>query len=70
MFVFKQLFCIHQAEVYLYYFNIYIFFLLGDRRIRVHTLCLPIISDFSKIFNYFDIKATTSLLSKMGMSKK
>lgn len=38
----------------------------GDRRIRVHTMCLPVISDFSSVFHYFDLKATTSLLAKMG----
>ena len=40
----------------------------GDRRIRVHTLCLPVTAEFSNIFNQFDIKATISLLSKMGKS--
>lgn len=39
---------------------------LGDRRIRVHTLCLPVINDFSRVFSFFDVKATASLLAKMG----
>jgi protein transport protein SEC24 len=38
----------------------------GDRRIRVHTLCIPICRDVQQIFGSFDIMASISLLSKMG----
>uniref|UniRef100_A0A914CCA1 Protein transport protein Sec24B n=1 Tax=Acrobeloides nanus TaxID=290746 RepID=A0A914CCA1_9BILA len=41
----------------------------GDRRIRVHTLCLPITSDFSTIFNQFDLKASVSMLAKMASER-
>lgn len=39
---------------------------LGDRRIRIHTLCLPVTKDLSTIFSQFDVKCAISLLSKMG----
>lgn len=38
----------------------------GDRRIRIHTLCLPVTKDLATIFNNFDVKCAVSLLSKMG----
>jgi hypothetical protein len=38
----------------------------GDRRIRVHTLCIPICKDIQQVFGSFDLKASVSLLSKMG----
>ncbi|KAI1703848.1 sec23/Sec24 trunk domain-containing protein [Ditylenchus destructor] len=41
----------------------------GDRRIRVHTLCLPVISDFSRVFHCFDIKASVSMLAKMAADR-
>uniref|UniRef100_A0A915CY19 Uncharacterized protein n=1 Tax=Ditylenchus dipsaci TaxID=166011 RepID=A0A915CY19_9BILA len=41
----------------------------GDRRIRVHTLCVPVLSDFSTIFHYFDVKAAVSLLAKMAAER-
>ncbi|KAI1731914.1 sec23/Sec24 trunk domain-containing protein [Ditylenchus destructor] len=39
----------------------------GERRIRLHTLCLPVVNEVSRIFNSVDIKATTSLLAKMDL---
>lgn len=39
----------------------------GDRRIRVHTLCIPICRDVQQIFGSFDVMASISILSKMGM---
>ncbi|CAJ0579842.1 unnamed protein product, partial [Mesorhabditis spiculigera] len=41
----------------------------GDRRIRVHTLCLPIVSDLTTIYSSFDLKAATSLIVKMGVDR-
>ncbi|VBB27706.1 unnamed protein product [Acanthocheilonema viteae] len=41
----------------------------GDRRIRIHTLCLPITKDLSTIFSQFDVKCAISLLSKMAVER-
>ncbi|GMT24473.1 hypothetical protein PFISCL1PPCAC_15770, partial [Pristionchus fissidentatus] len=41
----------------------------GDRRIRVHTLSLPTTSELSTLFNNVDLKATVSLLAKMGVDR-
>lgn len=41
-------------------------FILGDRRIRVHTMCLPVVSDLTTVYSNFDLKAATSLIVKMG----
>lgn len=38
----------------------------GDRRIRVHTMCVPVTRDVPNIFGSFDTKASISLLAKMG----
>lgn len=39
----------------------------GERRIRVHTLSLPVTNKLSDVFAYADQQAIASLLSKMGM---
>ncbi|CAJ0928548.1 unnamed protein product, partial [Mesorhabditis belari] len=41
----------------------------GDRRIRVHTMCLPVVSDLTTVYANFDVKAATSLISKMGADR-
>ena len=41
----------------------------GDRRIRVHTLALPISSDPQTIYNNLNIDASVSLLAKMAVEK-
>ncbi|CAG9530556.1 unnamed protein product [Cercopithifilaria johnstoni] len=41
----------------------------GDRRIRIHTLCLPVTKDLSAIFSHFDVKCAISLLSKMAVER-
>ncbi|VDN82098.1 unnamed protein product [Brugia pahangi] len=41
----------------------------GDRRIRIHTLCLPVTKDLSTIFSQFDVKCAISLLSKMAVER-
>lgn len=42
----------------------------GDRRIRVHTLCLPTTNDPQTIFNNFDIKAAVSIVAKLGKEEE
>ena len=41
----------------------------GDRRIRVHTLALPISSDPQTIYNNLNIDACISLLAKLAVNK-
>uniref|UniRef100_A0AC35FA64 Uncharacterized protein n=1 Tax=Panagrolaimus sp. PS1159 TaxID=55785 RepID=A0AC35FA64_9BILA len=41
----------------------------GDRRIRVHTMCLPIISDFGSLYERFDVNCSVSLLAKMAADR-
>lgn len=42
-------------------------FLTGERRIRVHTLCLPVVSQLSDVYLGADVQAITGLLANMGM---
>lgn len=39
----------------------------GERRIRVLTSCLPVVSNVGDIFKYADVGAVTNLIAKMGM---
>lgn len=39
---------------------------LGERRIRVHTLCIPVTNQLSEVFSNADQQAVVALLSKMG----
>lgn len=39
---------------------------VGERRIRVHTLCLPVVNSLSDIFAGADVQAMTGLLACMG----
>uniref|UniRef100_A0AC34FRV0 Uncharacterized protein n=1 Tax=Panagrolaimus sp. ES5 TaxID=591445 RepID=A0AC34FRV0_9BILA len=41
----------------------------GDRRIRVHTMCLPIITDFGSLYERFDVNCSVSLLAKMAADR-
>ncbi|MCP9265715.1 Protein transport protein Sec24B [Dirofilaria immitis] len=41
----------------------------GDRRIRIHTLCLPVTKDLTTVFSQFDVKCAISLLSKMAVER-
>jgi len=41
----------------------------GDRRIRVHTLCLPVATELTTLFKYFDVKCAVSLLAKMAAER-
>lgn len=38
----------------------------GKRRIRVHTLCLPVVSQLSDVYAGADVQAITCLLANMG----
>uniref|UniRef100_A0A0N5AML2 Protein transport protein Sec24-like At3g07100 n=1 Tax=Syphacia muris TaxID=451379 RepID=A0A0N5AML2_9BILA len=38
----------------------------GDRRIRIHTLCLPVTKDLNTIYKSFDLRCSISLLSRFG----
>lgn len=40
----------------------------GERRIRVHTLCLPVVNSLSDIFAGADVQAISGLLACMGTS--
>lgn len=42
--------------------------LVGKRRIRVHTLCLPVVSQLSDVYAGADVQAITCLLADMGES--
>lgn len=41
----------------------------GDRRIRVHTLCLPVTDSPEAIFNYADQTAVACLVTKMAVDR-
>ncbi|CAD5220590.1 unnamed protein product [Bursaphelenchus okinawaensis] len=41
----------------------------GDRRIRVHTLCLPITKDIPSIFSNFETRASIGMLTKMAAER-
>ncbi|XP_048826260.1 protein transport protein Sec24B isoform X5 [Brienomyrus brachyistius] len=41
----------------------------GKRRIRVHTLCLPVVSQLSDVFAGADIQAVTCLLANMAIDR-
>ncbi|XP_016151474.1 protein transport protein Sec24A isoform X4 [Sinocyclocheilus grahami] len=41
----------------------------GERRIRVHTLCLPVVTSLSDIFAGADVQAITALLASMAVDR-
>uniref|UniRef100_A0A3Q3K6F7 SEC24 homolog A, COPII coat complex component n=2 Tax=Monopterus albus TaxID=43700 RepID=A0A3Q3K6F7_MONAL len=41
----------------------------GERRIRVHTLCLPVVNSMSDIFSGADVQAITGLLACMAVDR-
>ncbi|KAL7849855.1 hypothetical protein SRHO_G00192040 [Serrasalmus rhombeus] len=41
----------------------------GKRRIRVHTLCLPVVSQLSDVFAGADVQAITCLLANMAVDR-
>lgn len=38
----------------------------GKRRIRVHTMCLPVVNQLSDVYAGADVQAITCLLANMG----
>lgn len=42
----------------------------GKRRIRVHTMCLPVVNQLSDVYAGADVQAITCLLANMGESSK
>lgn len=58
----------HKTEVM---FGDYSFsFLTGERRIRVHTMCLPVVATLSEVYLGADVQAITGLLANMGKHDK
>lgn len=56
-------------SVYLYQeilHNDFYLVLLGERRIRVHTLCLPVVSSLADVYAGADVQAVVCLLANMG----
>uniref|UniRef100_UPI00358FA343 protein transport protein Sec24B isoform X2 n=1 Tax=Myxine glutinosa TaxID=7769 RepID=UPI00358FA343 len=41
----------------------------GDRRIRVHTLCLPVVTSLSDVYDGADVQAVTCLLANMAVDR-
>ena len=54
--------CIGNESVVFILFSFY----SGERRIRVHTLCIPVTSSITEVFAGADQQAITCLLAKMG----
>lgn len=44
----------------------HVFFTLGERRIRVHTLALPVTDKLSELYSACNVTAIIGLLGKMG----
>lgn len=42
----------------------------GKRRIRVHTMCLPVVNQLSDVYAGADVQAITCLLANMGETSK
>lgn len=41
----------------------------GERRVRVFTISIPVVSNYQDLFRYADISVVTSLISKMAIDK-
>lgn len=41
----------------------------GERRIRVHTLCLPVVSTLNEVFLGADVQAISGLLANMAVDR-
>ena len=58
---------IFGTRIFQYYVQSYTLFrLLGERRIRVHTMCLPIASTVAEVIQSADQQCIVGLLAKMG----
>ena len=51
--------------VFIIVYSHFLFF-QGERRIRIHTLCFPVVKDPIEVIKNADAVACISLLSKMG----
>lgn len=49
---------------------VFSFFCTGERRIRVHTMCLPVVTTLSDVYAGADVQAITGLLANMGKNDK
>lgn len=61
--------CVYRMPHHSLFVNVTIVFKLsfqGERRIRVHTMCYPIVKTEMEVYNNVDSKAIVTLLSKMG----
>jgi len=41
-------------------------YVIAERRIRVHTLCIPVTENLDDVFHNADQQAITCLIAKMG----
>lgn len=57
--------CVHITNVPVVYY-VELMCVSGERRIRVHTLCLPVTNSLTDVINSADQQAIIGLLSKMG----
>ena len=55
--------------MYILYINYLIFFILGDRRIRVHTLCLPVSDQLAQLYAGLNVVPIAGVLAKMGCDR-
>lgn len=60
----KLIFICTNKNISCYWF--YLLTISGERRIRVHTLCLPVASNLSEILHSADQQCIAGLLAKMG----
>ena len=47
----------------------FILLITGDRRIRVHTLCLPVSDQLAQLYAGLNILPITGVLAKMGIDR-
>ena len=48
---------------------LFILLITGDRRIRVHTLCLPVSDQLAQLYAGLNILPITGVLAKMGIDR-
>ena len=56
-------YCVHFAYMYIHLLSC---ILPGERRIRVHTLCLPVSSQLSVLYSKLNVQAIAGVLANMG----
>lgn len=50
----------------MYFILIIKFLVIAERRIRVHTLCIPVTDNLNDVFHNADQQAIIGLIAKMG----